>query len=147
MAAHCKACEVCQRFSKAKPRHAPMVEREVVTVPSERVCIDLVGPLPKARGSFEFLLMTIVVATRWPEAVPLRKATAPIIVRHLVDILSRNGFPGVIVSDNGPKFMSKVFATFCKKNGIKHITTSIYCPESNGLPWHSEADCDKVCGR
>jgi len=85
VAAYCKACEVCQRFSKAKPRHAPMVEREVVTVPSERVCIDLVGPLLKAQGGFEFLLTMIDVATRWPEAVPLRKATAPIIVRHLLD--------------------------------------------------------------
>ena len=54
VAAHCKACEVCQRFNKAKPRHAPMVEREVVTVPSERVCIDLVGPLPKLGEALRF---------------------------------------------------------------------------------------------
>ena len=50
VALHCRACKKCQEFSKAKPRHSPMVEWEVITVPSERVAIDLVGPLPKARG-------------------------------------------------------------------------------------------------
>jgi len=29
-----------------------MVEREVMTVQFERVAIDLVGPLPKARGGY-----------------------------------------------------------------------------------------------
>ena len=108
MAAHCRACETCQCFSKARPRHGPMKEREVVTIPSERVCVDLVGPFPKALGGFEFLLTVIDVATRWPEAVPLKKATAPIIVHHLVEMFSRNGFPGVIVSDNGPQDLCQV---------------------------------------
>ena len=40
---HCRACKTCQEYSKAKPRHSPMVEREVITVSSERVSIDLVG--------------------------------------------------------------------------------------------------------
>jgi len=39
----------------------------------------------------------------------------------------------VIVSDNGPQFLSSVFKFFCVKNGIQHTTTSIYCPESNGV--------------
>ena len=59
-----------------------------------RVCVDIVGPLPKARGGFEYLLTAIDVATRWPEAVALKKTTAAIIVRHLKDMFSRNGFPG-----------------------------------------------------
>ena len=41
--AHDKDCETCQRFIKSKPRKTPMCEREVVTIPHERVCVDLVG--------------------------------------------------------------------------------------------------------
>ena len=133
VAENCRSCHKCQEFNKAKPRHNPMVEREVITIPSERVCVDIVGPLPKARGGFEYLLTAIDVATRWPEAVALKKTTAGIIVRHLKDMFSRNGFPGVVVTDNGPQFLSKIFKGFCTKNGIQHVTTSIYCPESNGV--------------
>ena len=133
VAAHCGSCRVCQEHSKAKPRHSPMVEREIAVIPSERVCVDLVGPLPKARGGYEFILTCTDVATRWPEAIPFRKATTPIIVKHLVEIFTRNGFPGVIVSDNGPQFLSEVFKKFFTKNGIQHVTTSVYCPESNGV--------------
>jgi len=130
---HCRACTTCQRFSKAKPRHNPMVEREIVSIPSEKVAIDVVGPLPKVKGGCEYILTCIDMATRWPEAVALKKATAAIIVRNLVQFFSRNGFPGGIISDNWPQFFSQTFDTFCRKNGINHIRTSVYCPESNGI--------------
>ena len=77
--------------------------------------------------------MNTYVATRWPEAVALNKVTAPVILKHLTTFFSRNGFPGVIVSDNGPQFLSKMFETFCSRNGIQHVKTSVYCPESNGV--------------
>jgi len=46
----CKSCSVCQKNIKQNPKVLPMQERDVVTVPSERVCGDLVGPLPRAKG-------------------------------------------------------------------------------------------------
>jgi len=58
-ATHCRSCEVCQKFNKSRPKHNPMIEREIVTIPFERVPIDLVGPLPKARGGYEYLLTCI----------------------------------------------------------------------------------------
>jgi len=123
VAVHCRSCEVCQRYSKAKPRHTPMIEREIVTIPSERVAIDLVGPLPKARGGFGFLLTCIDLATRWPEAVALKKTTARIVIKNLLEFFSQNGFPGTIVSDNGPQFVGKEFESFCSENGITHTKT------------------------
>ena len=38
-----------------------------------------------------------------------------------------------MVSDNGPQFVSDEFATFAKKNGIRHIRCAPYHPASNGL--------------
>ena len=110
-----------------------MCEREVLTVPSERVCVDLVGPLPKGKGGVEYILTYIDVATRWPEAVPVRSTTAQVVIRALTEIFSRNGFLGVLVSDNGPQFISKTFKSFCEKNGINHVRTAVYSPESNGM--------------
>lgn len=47
---YCMTCEVCQRCSRAAVRKAPMVARPVLTEPFESVAIDIVGPLPKAKG-------------------------------------------------------------------------------------------------
>ena len=41
--------------------------------------------------------------------------------------------PEIIVSDNGSVFTSPEFDSFCKKNGIKHITSSPYHLSTNGL--------------
>ena len=89
------------------PKAMPMQECEVVSVPSERVCVDIVGPFPTARGGFRFLLTYIDMATRCPEAIPLKKATARILVEQLTLIFSQNGFPSTLVSDNGPQFMGE----------------------------------------
>ena len=59
VARHCKSCEVCQKHDKQTPRCMLMQKRETVTVPSECVCIDLVGPFPMAKGGFRFLLTYI----------------------------------------------------------------------------------------
>ena len=49
------------------------------------------------------------IATSWPEVIPLKSTTANVIVRQLKLMFARNGFPAVIVSDNGTQFCSSVF--------------------------------------
>ena len=102
-------------------------------MPSERVAIDLVGPFPKAKGGFQYLLTCIDMATRWSEAVPLRKTTSRIVIDQLTNIFSRCGFPTTIVSDNGPQFVGKTFQKWLREKGIQHITASPYHPQENGV--------------
>ena len=64
VAEHVRSCHTCQMQSKIKPKPNPMKEREILTVPSERVAIDIVGPFPKAKGGFQYLLTCIDIATR-----------------------------------------------------------------------------------
>ena len=59
---HCKSCDKCQKHTKQSPIVMPMQEHDVVSVPSERVCVDIVGPFPMAKGGFRFLLTYIDVA-------------------------------------------------------------------------------------
>ena len=132
-AEHCKSFEVCQRVSKATPRRAPMVPREVLMVPYERVCIDIVGPLPRSKKGFTFILTYIDVASRWPEAVPLHTATSSAVLGALTSIFSRNGFTRVLISDSGPQFVGKAMTDLCKRFGISKVGSAPYRPQSNGI--------------
>ena len=133
IAQHCRSCETCQKKSKQNPKVLPMQEREVVSVPSERICVDLVGPFPTAKGGYQHLLTYIDMATRWPEAIALRKTTTRIVIGQLKLIFSRNGFPTTIVSDNGAQFTSDLFRKFLKEKGITHVKSSPYHPQGNGV--------------
>ena len=110
-----------------------MQPREVVTVPSERVAIDIVGPFPVAREGFTYLSTYLDMATRWPDAIPLKKTTTKIVIDQLTLIFSRNGFTTTLISDNGPQFMSNAFEKFLKSKGIAHIKLSPYHPQGNGV--------------
>ena len=130
---HVQSCDTCQRVTKKNPKKAPMVAREIVTVPFERVSIDLVGPLPKSKGGFKYLFTYIDNASRWPEAEPLRSITAKSVIKAFEKICWRNGFPRTVISDNGTQFCSSDFKKFCKQHNIQAIKTSPYRPQSNGL--------------
>jgi len=104
-----KDCVICQKMDKAKPSLNRMQLREVASMPFELVAIDLVGPFPTATGGFRFLLTCIDLATRWPEAVPLKTTTSKVIINHLINMFCRCGFPAAIISNNGPQFVGKTF--------------------------------------
>lgn len=53
--------------------------------------IDCVGPLPKTRKGNEYLLTILDVATRYPEAIPVRTINTKTIVDHLVRFFSWAG--------------------------------------------------------
>ncbi|KAI3358165.1 hypothetical protein L3Q82_003165 [Scortum barcoo] len=69
---------------------------------------------------------------QFPEAIPLRRITAPIITKALVKFFSVFGLPKVVQSDQGTNFRSRVFAQALKTLGINHVTSSPYHPESQG---------------
>lgn len=90
--------------------------------------MDFAGPL---EGHMIFVLVD--AETKWIEAVPLRTATAATTVDTLRCIFARFGLPRTVVSDNGPQFTSAETARFFRENGVRHITTAPYYPQSNGL--------------
>ena len=65
-------CVSCQRNGKAKPTKAPMVQMPVLSVPFEVVAIELVGPFPRSRRGYKYLLTMVCLASRYPEAEILR---------------------------------------------------------------------------
>lgn len=117
---HCKTCHVCQVAGQVIPPY-PLYPIPVVGEPFERVLVDCVGPFPCTK----FLLTVMCSATRFHEAIPMRKMTAPAVVKALVRFFS-------VQTDQGSNFMSCIFAQVLKQLNITHSHSSAYHPESQG---------------
>ena len=131
---HCKSCDQCQKGSKAQARKAPMVERQVMAEPFESMAFDLVGPIDKkAKGGYRYLLTAIDMASRWPEAIPLKSTTARAVALGMVDIFSRTGIPLQLLSDQGSQFIGSLVTHLCRDLHIDQIKTTPYHPQTNGV--------------
>ncbi|XP_035235565.1 uncharacterized protein LOC118206694 [Anguilla anguilla] len=135
VAKYCETCHVCQVTGKPnlKIPPAPLYPIPVVGGAFERVLVDIVGPLPRTKSGNQYLLTIMCVATRFPEAIPLQKITAPVVVKALVKLFSLFGLPKAIQSDQGTNFMSNIFAQVLDQLAIKHFPSSAYHPESQGV--------------
>ncbi len=127
------SCDVCLRLNKAGNRKAHMAERPVISEPFESVAVDLVGPLPKAKGGVKYVLTFVCLATRWPEAVPLRTESSSEVADGLISVITRTSIPLKILSDRGSVFMGKAVKRLCEILGISTIHTSPYRPQGNGV--------------
>ncbi|XP_037529334.1 uncharacterized protein K02A2.6-like [Rhipicephalus sanguineus] len=75
------------------------------------------------------LLIVVDAHTKCIEALPVSQANS-----HSVrKIFCRFGMPRTLVSDNRTPFTGREFEQFMERNGIAHIRTPPYHPQSNGL--------------
>ncbi|KAL0159612.1 hypothetical protein M9458_043337, partial [Cirrhinus mrigala] len=121
----CQACPTCQV--------TPLIPLPIIEVPFERIGMDIIGPLPRSARGHEHILVIVDYATRYPEAVPLRKATAKSIAQELFLLASRVGLPSEILTDQGTPFMSRLMADLCRLLRVKQLRTTVYHPQTDGL--------------
>ncbi|KAL0199496.1 hypothetical protein M9458_008036, partial [Cirrhinus mrigala] len=129
----CQACPTCQATAPRTPPPSPLIPLTIIEVPFERIGMDIVGPLPKSARGHEHILGIVDYATRYPEAVPLRKATAKNIAQELFLLASRVGIPTEILTDQGTPFMSRLMADLCRLLRVKQLRTTVYHPQTDGL--------------
>uniref|UniRef100_A0A8C5C6I6 Gypsy retrotransposon integrase-like protein 1 n=1 Tax=Gadus morhua TaxID=8049 RepID=A0A8C5C6I6_GADMO len=135
---HCQGCPECQRVApRANARH-PLIPMPIIETPFERLALDIVGPLPKTSRGHRYILvvdLTLVVdyATRYPEALPLRAATAKAVARELMLLFSRVGIAKEVLTDQGSCFMSRVMKEVLSLLQVKQLRTSVYHPQTDGL--------------
>lgn len=72
------------------------------------------------------------MATWFPEAIPLRKITASVIIKALVKFFTTLGLTKIAQTDQGTNFMSKIFTQVLQCLFITHRVSSAYHPESQG---------------
>lgn len=121
-----KTCDNCAKAGKA-PIKCTLQPWPTPTAPWTRLHMDYAGPI----NGYYFLLI-IDAYSKWPEIIKTRTTTAAKTIEIFADVLARHGLCELCVTDNGPQFISTTFEDFCKKQGIKHLTTAYYSSQSNG---------------
>ena len=131
---YCKTCHVCQMVGRPNQRIpvAPLQPIPAFDEPFSHILIDCVGPLPKTKAGFQYLLTVMCSSTRFPEAIPLRNITTVKVVDALTNFFTRYGLPKTVQSDQGTNFTSNIFKQVMEQLGISHRLSSAYHPESQG---------------
>ncbi|PIK33459.1 hypothetical protein BSL78_29724 [Apostichopus japonicus] len=83
-------------------------------------------------SGFMYLLTIMDVATRYPEAIPLRNISAKSVSDALLKFFTRVGLPREVQHDRGSNFMSGLFSEVLQTLGIRQTASSAYHPESQG---------------
>ena len=129
------SCDVCQRainkqgVSKAPLGHLPLIEE-----PFRMICVDIVGPIePRSSGGHRYILTIVDMATRFPEAIPLKGISTEEVADRLFEFYCRMGFPQRIHTDRGSQFTSELMAEVNKLLIIRHTFTSPYHAMGNGV--------------
>jgi transposase InsO family protein len=129
-----KTCNACSRYLRGKPPRQVNLKPIVCGEPWELLSIDITGPHPTSRQGHNYILTLQDHFSKWAEAVPIRRHTAPIIARIIFEqVFMRFGAPRRILTDQGPEFESKLFSDLCNLMGVEKVRTTPYHPQTNGM--------------
>ena len=119
-------CCNCQEAAKM-PIKTELNSWAKETKPWERIHIDYAGPL-----NGKMYLVVVDAYSKWPEVFEMSSSSTSATLRELRLLFARFGNPRVIVSDNGTQFTAIEFQEFCQKQGIEHVRSPPFHPQSNG---------------
>jgi cleavage and polyadenylation specificity factor subunit 1 len=130
----CRECVGCARGKTITHVQLPTEQIEVPRCKFQHVHVDLVGPLPVSAAGHRYILTCIDRTSRWPEVVPLTTITAEKCADAFVECwVSRYGVPHTVTTDRGTQFSSATWACLARSLGFKHVMTTSYHPQSNGM--------------
>ena len=136
----CRSCDLCQRIVKrGSIKKVPLGTMPLIDSPFKRVAVDIVGPIaPPSEAGHRYILTLVDYATRYPEAVPLKKITTEAVAEALLDIYSRVGIPEEVLTDQGTQFMSDCMQEVSRLLSIKGLTSTPYHPICNVIRTFSQ---------
>ena len=95
--------------------------------------MDIVGPFPRTKQGNKYLLTLMDYASKYPEAIPLKRVDAKTVVDSLLQVFSQVGIPEEILTDQGSYFMSNLMSELFKLLGVKHLRTAPYHPQMDRM--------------
>ena len=127
-----RECLPCQQAKIQRHTVPPIAEFAVPAKRFQHVHIDLVS-MPHSNGC-NHLLTIVDRFSRWPAALPISDINADTVIDTFAHgWIAAHGVPEVVTSDRGSQFSSTIFTQLMKTWGIKHLMTTAYHPQANGM--------------
>ena len=127
-----KRCDRCQQHAPIP--HVPLEALNPVTSPWSfpQWEMDVVDPLPIVVAEKKFLLVATNYISKWVELEAYASIKDKDVSKFVwKNIVWRFEIPWVIIINNGPKFDSVVFQTFCLGLNIKNLYSTPHYPQNN----------------
>ncbi|RWS24392.1 uncharacterized protein B4U80_01971, partial [Leptotrombidium deliense] len=123
MVAKCVACQAHRNMPQKVPTHPRIWPKQ----PWIHVHADI-GTIDNSN-----YLILIDTHSKWMEVHYLHRTTSKFIIGCLRQMCATHGIFEEITTDNGPQFVSIEFEEWCKRNNVRHSTSTPYHPASNGI--------------
>lgn len=112
-------------------RHALTLPTSIMSLISFVVSgIGIIGPLPKARGELQYIMVTIDYLTKSADAKALHHITHDKAIKFVnEDIVTHFGIPRVMISKYGTQFLGTKFIKYLSDTGVRHKKSFICHPQ------------------
>ena len=115
--------DTCQKMiPRGKVPRVPLAKMPIMDIPFQRVAMDIVGPLaPVSERGNRYILTVVDYATRYPEAVPLKKIDTKSVAEALLGVFCRVRFPTQVLSDRGAQLTSGLMQEIGRLVQVKQL--------------------------
>lgn len=126
-----KSCKICQEIRPYTRIDKIQLSSNLPKTTFDEIYVDFIGPIIKSPEGFRYIFSVVDNYSKFAFAIPTKQQTSSIAIYQLQQIFMTNGYPKVIIADNGPAFSSTKYRLFCVNNGIQARFCSPYTPTSN----------------
>lgn len=126
-------CQICKESKPPTVATIPeMGKQKIADHPWQIVAMDYIGPLPKSRAGFSYLLVVQDLFSKWCQLHLMRRIESKSLCKTLKELwFLRNSVPEIILTDNASTFLSKELSALLKQYEVKHWTTSRHHSQGN----------------
>ena len=129
-----QTCKECQ--GKARVTYRDRVPISAIPRnerPFSHWFMDCLGPLFPGKAEYNYALVLVDSATRWPAAYALRSLNAKNVCDAIIQLWQFTGCGDIVSSDCGSNFTSQLTREFMKRLGCSPRFTTPGHPKANGL--------------
>ena len=117
-------CKKCQIMNLQKPNYINL-HQEIAQTPQHHLLVDFIGPYnTTTQGSINALTAICNLKGYLMTALISDKKTSAVAVHLFLEIFLTFSFPGMLHSDNGKEFKSKLIEHLMQQLGVKNTCIS-----------------------
>lgn len=135
-----KSCGCCHE----PHRDAPVQVPNYVHKPWHQLSVDIKGPVYDSSNRPYYIVTLIDCYSKFTSTHVTRTVTSKQIIAFLSNIFSMFGNCMILLTDNGPQFISHEFEFFLRSRGIVHKRSSLYNAQGNGVVERMNKNLSKV---